>query len=86
MSAPKPKMTVIYSCKSNQTWGDRRFRLGDKITHEEYENLPDDKKDKFREIELSVRDFVEDLLNRVDSLEEKISALEKFVSKSSPAK
>lgn len=81
---PKPKMTIIYSCRSNQTWGNQRFIIGDKISSKDYEELPDEKKENFRRVEMDVRGFVEDLLNRVDELESKVSALEKFVSKATP--
>lgn len=86
MSQRKPRMTVIYVAKSNQIWEGQRFQLGDKISAAEFDSLPDDKKDKFRLVEMGLRDFVEDLLDRVDELEKKVSALEKFVSKSSQAK
>jgi len=86
MSAPKPRMTTIYIAKSNQIWEGQRFQIGDKISSAEFDGLPDDKKDKFRLVEMGLRDFVEDLLNRTDELEKKVSALEKFISKSSQAK
>ncbi len=83
MSA-KRIMTTIYTPISNQMWEGQRFQVGDKISAEDFHNLPDEKKNKFRKIELNVRDFVEDLLNRVDVLEVRISALEKHISKATP--
>jgi|GEM_PF-4400710 len=81
MQQSRPKMTVVFACKSNQTWGDQRFVIGDKISAQDYDNLPEEKKENFRRIDLDTRPFVDDLLNRVDELEKKVSALEKFVSK-----
>jgi len=86
MPESKPKMTVIYASKSNQIWDGQRFEVGEKISAKDFDELPDDKKENFRKIELNVRGFVEDLLNRVDELESKTAALEKFISKSAPTK
>lgn len=86
MSQQKPKMTILYIAKSNQVWEGQRFQVGDKISASNYDELPDDKKECFRRVEMDVRGFVEDLLNRVDTLEMKVSALEKFVSKATPNK
>lgn len=86
MSEQKPKTTVVYAAKSNQIWEGQRFQIGDKISSQQFDELPEDKKENFRKIELNVRDFVEDLLNRVDELESKTAALEKFISKAAPTK
>lgn len=81
MSAPKPKMTIVYAAKSNQIWEGERFQVGDKISAADFDKLPEEKKENFRKIELDTRPFVDDLLNRVDELETKVTALERFISK-----
>jgi hypothetical protein len=83
MQQSKPKMTIIYAAKSNQIWEGQRFTIGDKISAADYEKLPDEKKEHFRKVEMGLRDFVENLLDRTDELEAKVSALEKHISKTS---